>query len=44
MTIVTRVGVSYVDNMNDDMPEVYSFSHECYQLPPVNTNFHINKR
>ena len=30
MTIVTKVGVSYVDHMNDDM-KVDSFSHKCYQ-------------
>ena len=31
MTIVTKVGVSYDDHMNDDVPEVDSFSHGCYQ-------------
>ena len=31
MTIVTKVGVSYVDHMNDDTPEVDSFTRECYQ-------------
>ena len=31
MTILTKVGASCVDHMNDDAPEVDSFSHECYQ-------------
>ena len=31
MTIVTKVGVSNDDHMNDDAPEVDSFSRECYQ-------------
>ena len=31
MTIVTKVGVSYVDHINDDTPEVDSFSCGCYQ-------------
>ena len=31
MTIVTKVGVFYVDHMNDDAPEVDSFSRGCYQ-------------
>ena len=31
MTIVTKVGVSYDDHMNDDAPEVDSFSRGCYQ-------------
>ena len=31
MTIITKVGVSYVDHMNDDEPEVDSFSHEFSQ-------------
>ena len=31
MTIVTKVGVSYDDHMNDDAPEVDSFTRECYQ-------------
>ena len=31
MTIITKVGASYVDHMNDDVPEVDSFSRECYQ-------------
>ena len=31
MTIITKVGASYVDHMNDDAPEVDSFSRECYQ-------------
>ena len=31
MTIITKVGASYVDHMNDDVPEVDSFSYECYQ-------------
>ena len=31
MTIVTKVGVSYDDHMNDDTPEVDSFSCRCYQ-------------
>ena len=32
MTIVTKVGVSYIDHMslNDDTVEVDSFSHRCY--------------
>ena len=34
MTIITQVGVSYVDDMNDDVPEVDRFSRECYQAPP----------
>ena len=31
MTIITELGASYVDHMNDDVPEVNSFSRECYQ-------------
>ena len=31
MTNVTKVGVSYDDHMNDDAPEVDSFSCRCYQ-------------
>ena len=31
MTIITKVGASYVDHMNDDVLEVDSFSRECYQ-------------
>ena len=31
MTIITKVGVSYDDQMNDDVSEVDSFSRECYQ-------------
>ena len=33
MTIVTKVGVSYIEHMNDDAPdpEVDSFSRGCYQ-------------
>ena len=31
MTNVTKVGVSYNDHMNDDAPEVDSFSCGCYQ-------------
>ena len=31
MTIITKVGVSYIDHMNDDAPGVDSFSHGCYQ-------------
>ena len=31
MTNVTKVGVSYDDHMNDDAPEVDSFSRRCYQ-------------
>ena len=35
MTIITKVGVSYNDHMNDDAPEVDSFFCGCYQaLPP----------
>ena len=30
MTIISKVGVSYVDHMNDDVPEVDSFSCGCY--------------
>ena len=30
MTIITKVGVSYVDHINDDVLEVNSFSHKCY--------------
>ena len=35
MTIITQVGVSYVDDMNDDVPEADRFSRECYQAPPL---------
>ena len=28
--MITKVGASYVDDMNDDVPEVNSFSRECY--------------
>ena len=31
MTFITKVGVSCIDHMNDDAPEVDSFTHECYQ-------------
>ena len=31
MTIITKVGASYVNNMNDDAPEVGTFFHGCYQ-------------
>ena len=31
MTIITKVGASYIDHMNDDAPEVNSFNRECYQ-------------
>ena len=31
MTIITKVGVSYVDHMDDDMPEVDNFSCGYYQ-------------
>ena len=31
MTIITKVGVSYNDHMNDDAPEVDSFFCGCYQ-------------
>ena len=31
MTIITKVGVSYDEHMNDDAPEVDSFSRGCYQ-------------
>ena len=31
MTIITKVGASYADHMNDDMPEDNSFSRGCYQ-------------
>ena len=31
MTIITKVGASYIDYMNDDAPEVDGFSHGCYQ-------------
>ena len=30
MTIITKVRVSHIDHMNDDTPEVDSFSCECY--------------
>ena len=32
MTIITKVGASYADHMNDDAPEVDNFSHGCYQV------------
>ena len=31
MTIIIKVGTSYVEHMNDDTPEVDSFSCEYYQ-------------
>ena len=31
MTVITKVGASYVDHMNDDAPEVYNFYRGCYQ-------------
>ena len=31
MTYSTKVGVSFVDHMNDDTPEVNSFYCGCYQ-------------
>ena len=31
MTIVTKVGMSYIDHTNDDVPEVESFSSGCFQ-------------
>ena len=33
MTIISKVGASYVDHMNDDVPEVDSFSRGCYHTP-----------
>ena len=30
MTIITKGGVSYIEHMNDDAPEVDSFSCRCY--------------
>jgi len=30
MTLTTKVGVSFVEDMNDDMPQVDNFC-ECYQ-------------
>ena len=35
MTITTKVGASCSDHMNDDAPEVDSFSRGCYQALPV---------
>ena len=38
MTIITKVGASYIDHMNDDTLEVDSFSRRCYQAlssPPI---------
>ena len=32
MTIITIVGASYADHMNDDALEVDNFSHRCYQV------------
>ena len=31
MTIITKVGASYVDHMNGDAPEVDSFFRGCYR-------------
>ena len=31
MTIITKVGASYADHMNNDVPEDDSFSRGCYQ-------------
>ena len=31
MTVITKVGTSYVDHISDETPEVNSFSHKCYQ-------------
>ena len=33
MTFITKVGVSYIDYMNDDTLEVDSFSHESLSSP-----------
>ena len=42
MTIITKVGVSYVVHMNDDALEVNSFSLQCYQalLPRFHDYLH----
>jgi len=32
MTIIAKVGASYVDHMNEDALEVDSFSCRCYQV------------
>ena len=42
MTIITKVGVSYVVHMNDDALEVNSFSLHCYQalLPRFHDYMH----
>ena len=34
MTIITKVGVSYIDHMNDDAPEVDSFPADITRLSP----------
>ena len=31
MTIINKVGASYIDHMNDDAPEVDKFYRGCYQ-------------
>ena len=44
MTIITEVGVSYVDHTNDDASEVDSFSGRCYQAlspPPLPLVFEV---
>ena len=34
MTIITIVGASYIDHMNDDAPEVDSFLTNVHRLSP----------
>ena len=31
IAFTTKVGVSYMDHMDDDAPKVDRFSHKCYQ-------------
>ena len=35
MTVITKVGSSYIDHMNDDTPKVNSISLQCYQALSV---------
>ena len=39
MTIIAKVEVSYVDHMNDDVPEVDNFSRGCYHAGSLHPPF-----
>ena len=39
----TKVGVSYDDHMNDDAPEVDSFTRKCYQALSSPSMYFVNR-